>query len=293
MLLELAIGDAYGAPFEYADPSFIERYNDGAHYARHERYHTKGNGRYTDDTQMSLAIAEAVVSGDTWTPAMLAERFVSCYRRDPRGGYSRRFQSFLDKVTNGRELLEQIEPASDKSGAAMRTTPIGVYPTVAEVIEKTTVQAKITHDTPDGIAAARASALMSHYFLYDRGPKAELGAWLEGNVMGHPWNEPWTGKVGAKGWMSVRAAVTAVMANESLTALLRDCIAFGGDVDTVATVALAAASNSREYTNDLADELTWGIEGGRYGRDHLVELDARLMGHMADLRAAAAAEVPV
>ena len=30
MLLELAIGDAYGAPFEYADRLFIERFNDGA-----------------------------------------------------------------------------------------------------------------------------------------------------------------------------------------------------------------------------------------------------------------------
>lgn len=290
MLLELAIGDAYGAPFEYADRMFIERYNDGAHYARHERHHLKGNGRYTDDTQMSLAVAEAVVSGDTWTPAMLAERFVGCYRRDPRGGYSARFQSFLDEVTNGRELLEQIEPASDKSGAAMRATPLGVYPTVAEVIEKATVQARITHDTPDGIAAARASALTAHYFLYDRGPKAELGAWLEARVPGHPWNEPWSGKVGSKGWMSVRAAVTAVMANDSLTALLRDCIAFGGDVDTVATVALAAASNSREYAGDLADELTWGIEGGKYGRDYLLALDARLMARMAELRAASEAE---
>ena len=31
--------------------------------------------KYTDDTQMYLAIAEAIVSGKPWTPPLLAERF--------------------------------------------------------------------------------------------------------------------------------------------------------------------------------------------------------------------------
>ncbi len=61
MLLELAVGDAYGAGFEYADADTVAAKNDLSHYVRHPR-HRISPGRYTDDTQMSLAIAEAILS---------------------------------------------------------------------------------------------------------------------------------------------------------------------------------------------------------------------------------------
>jgi hypothetical protein len=118
---------------------------------------------------------------------------------------------------------------------------------------------------------------MGHYFLYRFGPKARLGEFLEGLVPGQ-WSVPWPGKVGAKGWMSVRAAVTAVTRNDRLSDLLKDCIAFTGDVDTVATIALAAASCSDEYEHDLADALVDGLENGPFGRDYLRGLDEKLLG---------------
>ncbi len=64
MLLELAIGDAYGAGFEYADEMISE--NTLTHYVQHPRHQIRP-GCYTDDTQMSLAIAETLVSGEPWT----------------------------------------------------------------------------------------------------------------------------------------------------------------------------------------------------------------------------------
>ncbi|QBD80454.1 ADP-ribosylglycohydrolase family protein [Ktedonosporobacter rubrisoli] len=51
MLLELAIGDAYGAGFEYVDPEMIRRQNNLSHYVKHPR-HAIRPGCYTDDTQM-------------------------------------------------------------------------------------------------------------------------------------------------------------------------------------------------------------------------------------------------
>jgi len=41
---------------------------------------------------MSIAIAEALVSGDPWTPENLADRFVAVFKRNPRNGYSHHFQ---------------------------------------------------------------------------------------------------------------------------------------------------------------------------------------------------------
>jgi ADP-ribosylglycohydrolase len=157
----------------------------------------------------------------------------------------------------------------------MRAAPLGVLPTVDEVVAKCRVQAAITHNTPDGINAATAAALMAHYFLYDLGPKERLVAFLQAHVESG-YVVPWTGKVGPKGWMSVGAAVTAVVGNDRLSDLLRDCVAFTGDVDTVAAMALAAASCSREYERDIPENLVLTLENGPFGRDHILGLDAKL-----------------
>jgi ADP-ribosylglycohydrolase len=279
MLLELAIGDAYGAGFEYANPEFVLSYNDLSGYVRHPRHNLR-LGCYTDDTQMSLAIAETLVAQEPWTPEILANRFVTTFKRDQREGYARRFYQYLLQVQNGQEFLEGINWTSDKSGAAMRAAPIGILRTVERVIEATTIQAAITHNTEDGINAARAAALMSHYFIYRLGSKEALGQFLEAHVSGE-WSNPWQGEVKSKGWMSVRAAITAVMRNNSLSELLKDCIAYTGDVDTVAAIALAAASCSEEIKQDLPEHLIAGLENGSYGRDYIVALDRKLMSLVA------------
>lgn len=275
MLLELAIGDAYGAGFEYVDRDAVQQHNDLSRFVRHPRHHIRP-GTYTDDTQMSIAIAEVIVSGASWTPLTLANKFVEAFKRDPREGYAGRFYEFLQHVQSGEQFLAEIVSASDKSGAAMRAAPIGVFPTAAEVIEHATIQAAITHNTPDGINAAVAAALMSHYFHYHLGPKRALGAFLEQHVPGE-WSQPWQGKVKSKGWMSVRAAVTAITQHDTLSGLLTSCIAFTGDVDTVAAIALAAASRSDEFTHDLPEHLIYQLENGPYGREYLQRLDTKLL----------------
>lgn len=275
MLLEIAVGDAYGAGFEYADVELIHSRNDLSSYVKHPR-HKLLPGAYTDDTQMSLAIAEAIVSGKPWEPSMLAHRFVVAFQRDPREGYAQGFYQFLRTIRDGEEFLRRIRPDSAKSGAAMRAGPLGVYPTIEQVIERCRVQAALTHNTPDGINAAVAASLMTHYFLYRLGAKKDLGTFLEKQVAGR-WATPWSGKVTSKGWTSVRAAITAVVGNESMSSLLKACVAFSGDVDTVAAIALAAGSCSAEIAQDLPVHLIDGLENGKYGKDYIRDLDAQLL----------------
>ena len=275
MLLELAIGDAYGAGFEYADREIIRQQNNLSAYVKHPTHHIQP-GSYTDDTQMSLAIAEAIVSGEPWKPALLADRFVKVFHRDPREGYATGFYHFLARMRDGEQFLREIKPVSEKSGAAMRAAPIGIYPTIPLVIERCTIQAALTHNTSKGINAAVAAALMTHYFLYRLGPKSELGIFLEEQVPGR-WASPWTGKVKSQGWMSVQAAVTAVMGCDTMESLLKTCIQFSGDVDTVAAIALAAGSCSIEIAQDLPAHLFDTLENGLYGRDYIRLLDTQLM----------------
>lgn len=274
MLIETAIGDAYGAGFEYVSERIVREHKDLSGYVAHPK-HDVAPGRYTDDTQMSIAVAEAILSGERWQAATLAARFVGAFKRDQRSGYAQGFYAFLSSVADGDEFLARIRPDSDKSGAAMRAGPVGLFPTVGEVVDRCTVQARLTHDTPDGINAAVAAALLVHYFAYDLGAKAGVGAFLEAAVPGQ-WASAWAGKVKEKGWMSVRAAVTAVVRNARMSDLLRDCVAFGGDVDTVATIALGAASLCTEVEQDLPAALYGGLEEGTYGKAYLRKLDVDL-----------------
>ncbi|MGN2634765.1 ADP-ribosylglycohydrolase family protein [Nocardia takedensis] len=276
MLVEAAVGDAYGAGFEYADPAFVTAHNTLAGYVQHPTHLGVLPGRYTDDTQMSLAVAELLVSGEPWDRAHLAEHFVRAYHRDPRDGYARRFQEFLDTVHTGAELLAGIRPASDKSGAAMRSGPIGLLPTVEEVLWHAREQARVTHDTADGIAAAQAAALAVHYCHRRLGPVPKVAGWIAGHL-GPQWSQPWRGTVGSKGWMSVRAALTSLASSDSVADILRHAVAWTGDVDTVATIALAAASRSPDLTQDLPPVLFDTLENGPYGHDHLRDLDSRLL----------------
>ena len=273
MLVEMAVGDAYGRRFEgKSDPgarNTVEGYASGSRAG-------KAVGRYTDDTQMSLAVAEALVERDEWTPAALAQRFVTAFRRDPRRGYAASFGRFLTTVEDGTEFLARIKPGSERSGAAMRAAPLGVLTAIPEILRRSRIQAGITHDTPGGIASATAPALMSHYFLYGLGAKRDLGGFLAHHVPGD-WAEPWQGRVDLRGTSCVRAAVTAITASGSMRTLLQTCIAFTGDVDTVAAIALAAAAGCREIASDLPATLVANLESGPFGRAYLGGLDARLL----------------
>lgn len=287
MFPEMAVGDAYGAGFEYAPPKVVTAHNDLSRYIQHQKHKNLKPGRYTDDTQMSIANGEAMLDLflqriPNWTPLHLANKYVECFKRDERPGYASRFYDFLRQVQSGEEFLEKIRPNSNKSGGAMRACPAGLAKEIVDVIFLATIQCRITHDHEDAIAAAQAAALTAHFCIYDKGDKADIFNFLAEYVPGKI--KLWEGKVGSPGLESTSAAITAFQRNDRLSDLLKDCIAFTGDVDTVATIALACASESKQYEKDLPPHLFENLEpGGKYGLDFLKRLDAALWGAKSKL----------
>ncbi|WP_282774195.1 ADP-ribosylglycohydrolase family protein [Phaeodactylibacter xiamenensis] len=275
MLLEIAIADAYGVGFEYRPQNFIRENNDLEKYYSHEKYASL-HGCYSDDTQMSLGIAELMLENASWEARIIADYFVEVFQRDPRNGYSKKFQNILSASSSGEDLLSNIVPTSDRSGAAMRSGIIGLYADTEGVMKKTRLQASLTHNTESGKAAAEAAALLTHYFAYQKGAKADVGNYVSEVVSSPKWSEDWSGEVGEKGWMSVRAAITAIKKSSSQSELLKTCIAFTGDVDTVAAIAFSAAYFCREIERDLPDWMYEHLENGKYGRDYLISVDKRL-----------------
>src|SRR5271157_3798270 len=129
MLVRIAQGDAYGLATEYIKPDQTKVRLDALEFVRyctHPELPVQP-GHYTDDTQMSVAVAEVLLERRRRAAKTdFAESFVRCYQRDPRPGYSKRIAAMLEKATGGQNLLEIADTQSEANGAAMRSVPLGV-----------------------------------------------------------------------------------------------------------------------------------------------------------------------
>ncbi len=275
MLVELAICDAYGAGFEFYDANLI--HNDVTRYIKHPT-HGHDAGMYTDDTQRTIANVLAILDEDI-TLENLAKRYVGVFKRDPRKGYARGYQAFLESVSDGDDYLRRIRPDSDKSGACMSAAVFGLYPALEDVTGFAIQQAMITHNTTDGKNTAVVVAAAAWYMRNKVGKCADLGHWLDGRVEGE-WSKNWDAtKVSVKATDCARAAISIVRTSGSMKEIMQRSVALKGDVDTVACIAGAIGSLSEEITQDIPQVLYDTLENGPYGRDYLVDLNRRLMDH--------------
>ncbi len=275
MLLNLAIADAYGAGFKSAKTSVIREFNTGNAFMDNPKSATVG-GVYTGKTQTALAVTEALINRDEWTHENLAKRLLECFHRDRRQSYPRRSYNLYIKTDSAAALLKKITPNGDDNRAAVRALPIGVLADAKEVMEKASIQAMLTHYTGEGIRSSVAAALITHYFVHKLGEKSKLAAFLSDSLPGD-WNRAWNGPVGLKGEMTVRAAITAIVRNDSMKKLLMDCVSFTGQIDAVSAIACAAATHCPEIRQDIPYSLTENLENGAYGREYIGGLDAGLI----------------
>jgi ADP-ribosyl-[dinitrogen reductase] hydrolase len=273
VLVEIAIGDAYGAGFEFCSRQKIERSNTLAAYVDHELGIPAG--RYTDDTQMSIAVSEVLLSGAETTSAVFADAFVRCYKRDERDGYAKGMHALLKECVDGTELRARIRPESRRNGAAMRSVPLGLIPDKQVLGAAARAQAVVTHNTPEGVLSSQAVALMAHVLLYEDAPLDTL----PGHVLrdlGFELDCNWAQEVECDAIQTLHAVCTALLRNRRMPDLLVDCVNFGGDVDSVAAIAMGLASVSSEYAADAPTILLEGLEAGAFGVSFLSRLDARL-----------------
>lgn len=275
MLLHAAIGDAYGSGYEFA-PDFVFEKNTLESYLIHADASGYFN-RYTDDTQMAIGITELLVEKADWTPLNIAQKFVDVFKRDIRVGYAGRFYEFLKMVKDGEEFLAKIKPHSERNGASMRAFPIGVIATEKEVLRKAEIQARVTHNTDEGVYSAQMVALSAHYFLYKKGTRKDLEAYLKNHIPVE-WDFDWKGKVFMQGRQGILAALAAIRKYDNLSGILMESIDYQGDVDTVATLAMAIGSVCEEVENDLPDWCFRDLENGEFGRDFIGELNGDLLG---------------
>jgi len=294
-----AMADAYGMGAEYLkldrekDRRVLEEVLKFERYVAHPRWDSApGSTKYTDDTEMSVANTHVLLSEKTlYTKLDFAEAYVKEFTfGGRRQGYSRGFQAILEKVTSGEELLRTVEPNSEKNGAAMRAVPFGVLKSVGEVLDAATVSASVTHDTAIGHFSARAVALAGHFSFYEAYPISAVREYVwdllpkEDRVFGWTVTTLWDGSPvvgserGSVGLTTVNAVLTLVSTRESLMQMLKDACHWGGDVDSVASIAWGIAS-SRFQNEQLPEFLERDLEFGspKTGQQRLCELGSQLM----------------
>lgn len=290
LLLLCAIGDALGAGCEYADEKIPEVLNFTG-YIQHPTHTGLKPGMYTDDTQMSLALAELMIEEDTWDADKILKKFYLCYKRDPRDGYSRGFQKILDNSPHVEGLKQNLKGNSDKSGAAMRAAVVGLYKNEDDVFLRTVEQASVTHHSKIGISSALIVAYSAHALYYKKVAfnfqslmdylKSKIGDLLYiDEEIRYPLPLKAEEKIQSKGYWAPCAAITDMFeefAKNSNGCLkqVRKLISRGGDTDTACAImmSLLACAKDKLY---VTKELYEGLENGGYGRDYLINIDNQL-----------------
>ncbi|HTU21496.1 MAG TPA: ADP-ribosylglycohydrolase family protein [Gemmataceae bacterium] len=295
--LGLAVGDALGGKFEGQSADAIRaRFPTGENliaYPQEEIW-------YTDDTQMAIGVAEALLERGEIAEEVLCRAFVANYVASR--GYGRGARAVLEAMEEGRDYRQVAERhfpgGSFGNGAAMRVAPIGLFfrNDRRRLWDQARLSALPTHLHPLGIEGAQllalAVALCSSMEQFDRSIFfAELVAACE--------SEAYQAKLEAAGKVqtpddladlgnriealhSVPTAIASfALTPESFEAAVSNVIFLGGDTDTLAAMA-GALSGSFVGARRLPGPLVSLLESSPKGQKYLWQLAGQLFDLYVD-----------
>ena len=164
--LGVAVGDALGATTEFMAPCEIR-----AKFGIHRKIvgggwlHLKP-GKVTDDTEMSLALARAILASGGWNLRAAAEAFLAWMRSKPVDIGSTVRRGIRDYLPKGQ--LETPPNEYDAgNGAVMRMLPVALFTFGSDdsLKELVVAQAHLTHNHPLSDAACITVGRMVHAAL--------------------------------------------------------------------------------------------------------------------------------
>lgn len=157
-ILGIAIGDALGMPLEGMSREEIKKKYGEVRDFLPSPYGDLKAGEWTDDTEMTLILAESIIETTYFNPENFAEKLKDWFYRSKRIGPTSR--SAIIRLLRGAKWYESgIE--SDTCGSAIRVAPIGlVYHFNFNLVEKyAEISSRITHKGIGAIASAIAVAI--------------------------------------------------------------------------------------------------------------------------------------
>ena len=297
VLLGTFVADALGARWEGAESVDL-----GQARRRLEMSLTADELRYTDDTQLTLALAEHLCTHPDIDPASLVTTFLEHFE-DWRG-YARGMHGIVAAWRQGmppEAAATAVFPdGSFGNGAAMRVAPVGALhagdPARAE--GAATRQSLLTHAHPVGVDAAVAQAravataaatgsfsLADLEAARDHCTTADLRDCLHSAV---DQAARWTPQADVRqvaaavgtdvrASHSVAAALWVAAVAENLTDAVVLALALGGDCDTIGAMACAVVG-AAQGASAIPAEWTERLEDGPRGRTYALRIAKRLAG---------------
>ncbi|MGD8569470.1 MAG: ADP-ribosylglycohydrolase family protein [Gammaproteobacteria bacterium] len=187
---------------------------------------------YTDDTVLTVAIADAILHNKDYERNY--EKMLRRYgRRYPNAGYGRSFYQWLQ--------AEDPQPYNSwGNGSAMRVSPIGfAFHSNVEVLDQARKSAVITHNHPEGIKGAQATAL-SVYLARTGHSKQDIKQEIQ-NLFHYDLErrlddvrDHYKYTLSCQG--SVPEAIIAFLESCDYEDAIRKSISVGGDADTMACI---------------------------------------------------------
>lgn len=192
---------------------------------------------YTDDSIMTLAVAEALVrsygQGDDVVKEMLIDCMKKMGRNYPFAGYGGMFRNWL--------LSDSREPYySCGNGSAMRVSSAGwLYDSIDETRKAARLSAEVTHNHPEGIKGAEAVA-SAIYMARCGSTKEQIKRYIEtefGYVLERKLKDVVSGgnSMGIC-QIAVPQSLICFLHSGSFTDSIRKAVCSGGDSDTVACI---------------------------------------------------------
>lgn len=198
-----------------------------------------GNSTFTDDTVMTIAVAEVFLDNDLpMDDVIIRHRLTESMQRYgklyPRAGYGGMFRRWL-KSDNPQPY------GSYGNGSAMRVSSVAwLFDDLGMVRYMARLSAEVTHSHPEGIKGAEATA--SAIFLARKEcTKAGIKAYIE-NKFGYDLSRtcdeirPDYHHVESC-QETVPEAITAFLEGESFEDVIRTAVSLGGDCDTLTCIA--------------------------------------------------------
>ncbi len=212
----------------------------------------KRHCNFTDDSIMTLATAQAILDG-TYDYAGQYHAWGNNY---PNAGYGGSFYCWLETP------VEQLAPYNSwGNGSAMRISPVGfAFDTEEEVLSQAEKSAAVTHNHPEGIKGAQATALA--ILLARQGlDQNAIKARIEGDF-GYNLSKPlddirptYQFDVSCQG--TVPVAIRAFLEATSYEDAIRNAVSVGGDTDTIGAITGGIAI---AFFKEMPDTLIAEIE---------------------------------
>lgn len=169
-LLGCAIADSLGMPFETKssnDPLIVNW--DGKTFLSSPHHNLKA-GQFTDDSQLSILVAESLIDRSGFDPEDLAARYVDWIESGVARGYGRTTLLAVNNLKSGKLWNESGVPGSYGNGTAMRAAPFGVYfrndlYALQSIVK---MDSAITHKSDEAEAGALAIALAAYYIVNEQ-----------------------------------------------------------------------------------------------------------------------------